>query len=554
MHSLASFHRRWRLEVAIVLVPLLAIVVLQYVSSHRLAQVEVIAHQTTLTRYLDAVAAGVQRVYEDAAPQMLGVPSDALAAQRFDEIARHFARVDTSAASLLFAGSLDGCSCLTHYYDPGTGHIGIGADHATEAVIFRVTAYLRVEWIQRLNQSEIYVDELDAENRVVYRFVTDAGSTPVGFAGFVVDKRRFEREYLPRAIAGAEGLLTEDVRDNLIVRVTDDGGRVVAATHDGPGQDDALTGRFDFVFRDLELSARSRHTAAAQVLQSNALTSWILSILMSVMAIGGVLLTWRAVRRERQLSRIRSGFVANVSHELRTPLASIAVFGELLRRGRFTASEKVVEYGRRIEQESIRLRCLIDNVLDFGRIESGEVRYRPEMAAIEDVVDAAVAAVDTRRAQGGFTIAVTCPDARLPGVRVDAVAVTQVFVNLLDNAMKYSGRCRRVRVELRRRGGEVAVDIADGGVGIAPDDQGRIFDEFYRATAGSTGVAGTGLGLAIARHVVRAHGGGIKVDSRLGHGATFTVVLPATVAAAASTRRQVDIPSSMDRAQIEAEA
>ena len=122
--------------------------------------------------------------------------------------------------------------------------------------------------------------------------------------------------------------------------------------------------------------------------------------------------------------------------------------------------------------------------------------------------------------------------------------------------MKYSGRCRQVRVDLRRRGGEVAVDIADGGVGIAPDDQGRIFDEFYRAAAGNTGVAGTGLGLAIARYVVRAHGGRIKVDSHLGHGATFTVVLPATATAtaAASARRQIDIRSSMDRTQIEAEA
>ena len=551
MHSLASFHRRWRLEVAIVLVPLLAIIVLQYVSSRRLAQIELIAHQTTLTRYLDAVAAGVRQVYEDAANEMLGVPADAVAVQRFDEIARHFDRVDTSAARLLFAGSLDGCWCETGYYDPETGHIGIVTDRATELVALRVSTLLRLEQMLHLNRSATYVDEKDAENRVVYRFVTDADATTIGFVGFVIDARRFEREYLPRALVGATELIADDVRENLIVRVTDGDGRVVAATHDGPGQADALAGRFDFVFQDLELSARSRYAAAAQVLQSNALTSWILSALMSVMAIGGVLLTWRAARREWQLSRIRSGFVANVSHEVRTPLASIAVFGELLRCGRLTAPDKVVEYGRRIEEESTRLRHLIDNVLDFGRIESAEVRYRPERAAIEDVVGAAVAAVDTRRSHGGFTIALTTPDTRLPEVSIDAAAMTQVFVNLLDNAMKYSGICRRVRVELRRCGGEVAVDVADEGVGIAAHDQGRIFDEFYRVDAGSNGVAGTGLGLAIARHVVRAHGGRIEVDSRIGRGATFRVVLPAAVAI---TRRQVDTRSAMDPAQIEAEA
>ncbi len=547
MNSLGSFHRRWRLEVAFVLVPFAALIVLQYVSNRRLARVEMIAHQTTLTRYLDAVAADVRRVYEDAAQEMLAVPGDALAAQRFDAVAQHFDDMDASAARLLFAGSLDGCLCETRYYDPETGQVAIGADPATEAIIMRVTARLRLEWIQHLNRSDIYVDELSGEHRVVYRFITDSGSATVGFAGFVVDERRFESEYLPQAIASMSGLLDEDVRDNLIVRVTDRAGRVLAATHDQPGQDDPLTGRFDFVFEDLELSARSRHTAAAQVLRSNALTSWILSALMSLVAVAGVLLTWRAARRERQLSRIRSGFVANVSHELRTPLASIAVFGELLRRGRITAREKVVECGSRIEQESARLRHLIDNVLSFRRIESAEVHYRPRPAVLEDVVRAAVAAVDSRRAQEGFTIVVTAPEGRLPAVSVDEAAMTQVFVNLLDNAMKYSGSCRRVRVGLRRCGGDLAVDVADEGIGIAPEDRTRIFDEFYRAVSRSSGVAGTGLGLAIVRHVVRAHGGRIRVDSRPGRGTTFTVLLSP---AAAEVRRGVDVQSVIDRAGI----
>ena len=547
MYSLGSFHRRWRLDVAGVLVPFLALVVLQYVSSRRLAQVELIAHQTTLVEYLGAVADEVRGVYDDAAQEMLGVPGDALAAKRFEEIARHFDEVDTSAASQLFAGSLDGCWCETQYYHPETGKIGIGADSALEEVILRISILLRRESIQHLNRSEIHVDELDAEYRVVYRFVTDADSATAGFTGFVIDMRRFELEYLPQAIAGATDMLTEDVWDNLIVRVTDGEGRVAAATHDEPGQADAVTGRFAFVFRDLELSARSRHTAAAQVLQSNALTNWILSALMSVMAICGVLLTWRAARRERRLSRIRNGFVANVSHELRTPLASIAVLGELLRRGQVTAADKVVEYGRRVEQESTRLGHLIDNVLSFGRIESAEVRYRPESAAMEDVVGAALAAVDARRAQGGFTIATTSPEARLPEVRVDSTAMTQVFVNLIDNAMKYSGGCRQVRVELRQRGHEVAVAVADAGIGIAPDDQGRIFQEFYRVTAGGGGVAGTGLGLAIVRHVVRAHGGRIEVWSRVGHGATFTVLLPAV----AMVPEQAGVSSAIDRPRIE---
>ena len=549
MNRLGSFHRRWRLEVIVVLIPLLALIGLQYVSSRQLARAELIAHQSTLLQYMDAVAADVRLVYQEAAQSMLAVSGEALADQRFDAIARYFDGVDTSAARLAFVGSLDGCSCLTQYYDPKTGEIGIGTDPGLEAIMVRVSTLLRLEWIQHLNRSEIYVDELDAQNRVVYRFVVDADSLPVGFAGFVIDSRRFETEYLPQAVASAESMLADDVRDNLILRVADRTGRSVVTTHKGLGQADELTGRFDFVFRDLELSARSRHTAAAQVLEANALTSWVLSTLMSVMAISGVLLTWRAARRERQLSRIRNGFVASVSHELRTPLASIAMFGELLRLGRVEAADKVVEYGRRIEHESARLGQLIDNVLSFGRIESARIRYHPDAAAIEDVVDAALVAVDTRRAQGGFAITVTTPEPRLPGVWVDASAMAQVFVNLLDNAMKYSGNCRRVRVELYRRGGEVAVAVVDGGIGIAPDDQDRIFDEFCRVAAGSVRVAGTGLGLAIVRHVVEAQGGRIEVESRLGHGATFTVLLPA----ADVVSRQLETAPALDP-QIEARA
>ena len=549
MNSLGSFHRRWRLEVALVLVPLVAIVALQYVWSARLAKVELIAHQSTLLEYLETVAAAVRRTYEDATNGMLDVPGDALAAKRFDVIAGHFDGVDTSAASLLFAGSLEGCWCLTEYYDPKTGHMGIGAEPALELVVARITMLLRVEWKQHLNRTRTYVDELDAENRVLYRFVTDADS-PVGFVGFVVNTRRFERQYLPQAIARAADMLPDDVRDNVIVRVTDRAGRVAAATHDEPGQDDALTGSFDFVFRDLELSARSRHTVAAQVLQTDAMTRWVLSTLMTVMAIGSVLLTWRSARRERRLSQIRNRFVASVSHELRTPLTSLAVFGELMRRGRVTAPDRIIEYGRRIEQESSRLRHLVENVLSFGRIESAEVRYRREAAAIEDVVSAAVAAVDTRRAQGGFAITVTAPKAGLAPVPVDATAMTQVFVNLLDNAMKYSGRCRQVQVELGRRGDDVAITVADEGIGIAPDDQGRIFEEFFRAAAAREEAVGTGLGLAIARHIVQAHGGRIEVDSRSDHGTAFTVLLPV----ARFPVRQVRVRPAMERVQTEAGA
>ena len=533
MRGFKALCSRCRPEVAIVVVPLLAILVLQYVSSRRLAEVEVIARQTTIAQYLDAVVGEVRRLYEDAAHQMLDVPPDALVERRFEEVERHFRSMDTSAARLLFAVPLDECWCQARYYDPVAAKNRIGADVDVEAVVFRISTLLqastlpRREYRLRLEPNGVYVDEANPDVRVVYRFVAEESIGVIGVAGFVVDVDRFEHEYLPRAMANAMALLPGDVRDNMVVRVTDAAKRVVAATHAEPGQTDALAGHFDFAFRDWELSARSRHTAAAQVLQSNASITWLLTVLMSCAVLGGVVFTWRAAARERRISRIRNVFVANVSHELRTPLASISVFGELLRRGRVTLPDKVAEYGRHVEQESNRLRQLIDNVLGFARIESATVEYCRREAVVEDVVDGAVRTVDARRDRDGFTISVACSAGELPTVYVDTQAMSQVFVNLLDNAMKYSGRSRRVRVALSRREDCAAVSVVDYGIGIAPHEQQRIFQQFYRASSAvEEGVTGTGLGLAIARHVVHEHGGRIEVDSRLGYGTTFTVLLP----------------------------
>ena len=549
-----------RLEVAIVVVPLLAILVLQYVSSRRLAEVEVIAHQTTLSQYMEVVTQQVRRLYEDAAYAMLGFPEGFLVEKRFEEIAQHFGETNTLPARLLFTGSLDGCFCVARYYDPASATMTVGADPEIEAVVLRIHTLLqastlppRKEHRLHVDHDGLYVDENDPRHRAVYRFIPGTDGKLVGFAGFLVDSDRFAREYLPRAVANAMSGLKERVRDNLIVRATDATGRVVTTTHVGPGQADELAARFDFVFRDWELSARSRHTAAARLLESNAFIGWLLAVLMSVAVLGGLTLAWRAVERERHLVRIKNAFVANVSHEFRTPVASLAVFGEFMRRGRVQSREGVAEYGRRIEHESDRLRHLIENVLDFARMESVEMELRREEVPIEEVVTAAINAVDGRRERGEFTISARFPDTGLPVVRLDAQAMTQVFVNLLDNAMKYSGRSRRVLVDLTQYDACVAVSVTDFGMGIAPDDQEQIFQRFYRTTAAvSSTVNGTGLGLAIARHVVRSHGGSIEVSSCLGRGACFTVRIP--IVAAAMGRGATDLSARVDGVGLRARA
>jgi two-component system phosphate regulon sensor histidine kinase PhoR len=228
-----------------------------------------------------------------------------------------------------------------------------------------------------------------------------------------------------------------------------------------------------------------------------------------------------------RLSQMKSDFVSNVSHELRTPLSSIRVFGEYMRLGRVQRHEKIVEYGQYIEAESSRLTQLINNILDFSRIESSQKKYRFEPLSIDECVAATVTAFAVPLQERGFSIAYYGPASPLPPVRADGDALTQALMNLLDNAVKYSGARKEIDVAVARHGAQVRITIADRGIGIAAAEQKKIFEKFYRVGSGLVhDVKGSGLGLAIVSHIVKAHGGRVEVESEPGEGSAFTIVLP----------------------------
>jgi signal transduction histidine kinase len=248
-------------------------------------------------------------------------------------------------------------------------------------------------------------------------------------------------------------------------------------------------------------------------------------VLVAVIAAGSVV-TWRLMRRETEIAQLKSDFVANVSHDLKTPLSVIRMFGETLEMGRVPEEGRRQEYYRVITRESERLSRLIDNVLDFSRIEGGRQRYELTPTAVEPLVRETVDAFAYPLEQQGFEVDVrVAPD--LPDVPLDAEAVGQALTNLIDNAIKYSADRRAIAVEARRDGDWLVLAVADRGIGIPPAEQRRIFEKFYRVGRSETqGRRGSGVGLALVRHVVEAHGGTVGVESAPGEGSRFTLRLP----------------------------
>ena len=232
------------------------------------------------------------------------------------------------------------------------------------------------------------------------------------------------------------------------------------------------------------------------------------------------------IRRERRLNELKSEFISNVSHELKTPLSIISMFGEMLAEGRTKSPEQAHEYAEIIWRESVRLGRLIDNVLDFAKIERGMGVYEFAEADLGEVIDRAIELSARRIAAADMTLeADIAPD--LPLMQLDANAFTLAVLNLIDNAIKYAAAGKRIALAVRREDDRVELTVRDWGPGIDPEEHDRIFDRFYRARAIRLApIRGSGIGLALVQHIARAHGGDASVTSVPGQGATFHLSLP----------------------------
>jgi signal transduction histidine kinase len=283
---------------------------------------------------------------------------------------------------------------------------------------------------------------------------------------------------------------------------------------------------FSDVFHGMVWSIKYQGTTIADISARFMRTNFIILGALSILMLGGIFLSYRNISREMNLARLKSDFVANVSHELRTPLALIRLYAETLELGRITSKEKYQEYFRIIREESERLSALINNILDFSRIEAGRKEYEFKETDLSELVRSTLDTYRFQIEQNGFDFQENIAK-DIPPVNVDREAIARSLLNLVNNALKYSKDRKYIGVNLYRANGSVKLEVQDHGIGIAENEQEKIFEKFYRCGDPLVhNVKGSGLGLSLVRHIARAHGGDVKVESAPEQGSKFIIALP----------------------------
>ena len=284
--------------------------------------------------------------------------------------------------------------------------------------------------------------------------------------------------------------------------------------------------KLDDAFRGLALGIKFQGTTAQAISRRWVWQSFLILGVLSVLMIGGLVLTYRSVNKQVALARLKSDFVSNVSHELRTPLALIRLYAETLELGRINTQEKKNEYYSIIRKESERLSALINNILDFSRIEAGAKEYDFRETDIAELVRNTLDSYRYQIEQQGFALEEHI-DPGIPAVKVDREAIARALVNLVNNALKYSDNEKFLGVRLYREQSVLKLEVSDRGIGIDRHEQARIFEKFYRTCDPLVhNTKGSGLGLSLVRHITRAHGGDVEVESTPGRGSKFTLSLP----------------------------
>lgn len=550
-----------------VLVPLLIIFYLQYRTLTTLGKTLPAYRVQVLNQYLEAVTEEMSEHYWKQSEQALGVSAKEIefskggvihdnksrtASQRaVAKVAQHFKQQNFKGAKRYFiavATEHEGEErSEVFFYDPECQGM-VPDPRAPELVAINVACASYMVYIRAgtsISPNSIGIDR-HPEHRLIVKpiyFHDEAEKEPArrifAVAGMVLDWDYLMKQLLPETIRNTtpKFLHYEDQNALIALRYGPSNEKILAL-YDGLGnklqtptdnsesEPEAIKPLY-FFFQRLHLSVRHKDLTVKQWARRNLYVSLSLWTLMALLLLTALALMLRTASREMRLTQMKADFVSNVSHELRTPLAAIRVLAELLNLGRVKDANKVREYGGYIEGEGRRLTQLINNILDFSRIESGKKSYNFERVDVKEVVDETLVSFSQPLIRNGFALEYKTPEGALPKIILDPDAIGLALTNLLDNAIKYSKSNKKISIQLELRNDFITITVNDQGIGIPREEQEKIFEKFYRGSqARGLNVEGVGIGLALVKHVAESHGGSVSVESRPGQGSRFRLRLP----------------------------
>jgi len=355
---------------------------------------------------------------------------------------------------------------------------------------------------------------------------SQGGNTAI--AGFIFDAEYLHDRFFPEMLEEVLSHHEEQGEKNHVVMMLHPKNEwtPLAASAGWDGGEPEVERNLEGAFPKLTLAIKLHGTTLAALEQHFVRTDFLILTVISLLLAGGIVLTHRNIAREMALAKLKSDFVSNVSHELRTPLSLIRLYAETLEMGRLKSADKAQEYYSIIRKESERLTALINNILDFSRIEAGRKEYDFRETDMRELVHNTLESYRYQIEQHGFAFEEKIAE-DVPPLRVDREAMARSLLNLVNNALKYSQDRKFIGVSLFRDNGAVRLEVVDHGIGIPVHEQGKIFEKFYRVGDPLVhNTKGSGLGLSLVRHIVQAHGGDVQVESAPGRGSKFTITLP----------------------------
>lgn len=281
-----------------------------------------------------------------------------------------------------------------------------------------------------------------------------------------------------------------------------------------------------WIFPNYNLGISLVGKSIEDLVTERAMNNLILIGILLLVLVTAVWFVYRAVKKELELAQAKADFVSNVSHELRTPLALISMFAETLEMDRVKTEEKKKEYYSIISHESNRLGRIVNTILNFSKMEAGKRKFNFVEEDLNEVVIQVYQSYSYHLYNKGFDFEYE-PGIDIPKVVIDREAVSEAIVNLLDNAVKYSGDTKFIKMVIGNENDSVFIEVLDKGIGISEEDQQKVFDKFYRVSSGLVHTTkGTGLGLSLVKQIMDAHKGKIILRSKIGEGSNFKLMFP----------------------------